>query len=258
MMKRICALALVLALACSAAMVGFAADTGSVEYDGKVLTVEGRMGGFEEVLPGIPREGEIKLHNSSSSLTQFYMDTTVAKNLLEGAETSGYEVRMWVEDDKGNLLSTILGGDGTDGLQVGGGTSGDNAGLRDLENTLDADGATTYADGPDNYLLVATLASNGTAFVKMEITPDGSATVNNYMSQTGEIQFDFYVQEIDPITRHEVRTVTTDPVVITQTRYWLNGVQTGDPVAIAPLVAVLALAVLVFILAGKKKKKKEE
>ena len=265
MMKRICALALVLALACSAAMVGFAADSGSVEYDGKTLTVDGAMDGFNKMLPGIPAEDEIMLHNSSNSLTQFYMDTTVMQSLLEDAETSGYVVRMWVEDENANVLTTILGDEASNtGEQVGGADENNqNTGLKDLETVLDANGTSTQANGndsynPDNYLLVATLAKDGTAYVKMSITPDGSATGNEYMATNGEILFNFYVQEIDPITRTETKVVKGEDVVVTQTRYWLNGVQTGDPVAIAPLVVVLALAVLVFLIAAKKKKQKEE
>lgn len=266
MMKRVCALILVLALACSAAMVGSAADeTGLVEYNGSTLNVTGTtMGGFDEMIPGIPSEGTIELYNSGNKLTQFYMSTEVVDNLLE-QETSGYVVRMWVEDKDGNVLTTILGDEST-GEQVGGSISDSqsnaNAGLEDLENVLAGGGATTFADdstaGADNYLLVATLSNSERAYVKMSITPDGSATVNNYMNANTAIEFDFYVQEIDPITRTETKVVKGEDVVVTQTRYWLNGVQTGDPVAIAPLVAVLALAVLVFLIAAKKKKKKEE
>ena len=119
-------------------------------------------------------------------------------------------------------------------------------------------GGVSTLDGDPNYLLAATLNNNETATLRLSITPDGTATTNTYMAGNGEIQFKFMAEQVDIQSRTETREVKGETVVVTQTRYWLNGVQTGDPVAIAPLVAVLALAVLVFILAGKKKKKKEE
>ena len=110
----------------------------------------------------------------------------------------------------------------------------------------------------NDYVLVATVAPNATSVLTLKITPNATGTDSTYRSSAGQMNFQFMAEEITPIIRTETREVKGETTIVTQTRYWLNGVQTGDPVAIAPLAAVLVLAVLVFILAAKKKKKKEE
>lgn len=275
MMKRFLALALVLALACATAVTGFAADEEekptTVEYTGSALNyVDGKVTmDMSQVLPGVPSEGKIVMTNKSGALANFYVDTTVVRT-LEGTKTSGYTVKLWVETKDGTTV--LFGGDldENNGGQVGGNDNGSsgNQELMELNDMLaaNADGISTQADG-ENYLLAATLANEESATLKLSITPDGTATTKNYSGKenddktrgnTGLIQFKFMAEQIDIQTRTETRTVKGETTVVTQTRYWLNGVQTGDPVAIVPLAIVLVLAVLVFIVAAKKKSKKEE
>lgn len=248
MMKRFCALALVLALACAAAFTGFADSNASVVYDGTNLTTSGDMTAINNLLPGVPSEDSMTITNKSGALTRFYIDTNVTKT-LEGTYNSGYTVKLWVENPDGT--ETVLFGNGAnsaEGSQVGGGIQGEgNRELEELNSVL-----------PDGYMLATTLAAGQSATLKLSITADGTTTTNEYMAKDGNINFGFMAEEVETLTRHEVNTVKGDPVVVTQTRYWLNGVQTGDPVAIAPLVAILALAVLVFVIAAVKKKNKKE
>ena len=286
MMKRFLALVLVLALACATAVTGFAADetedkenkidaSAGVEYTGNSLVFNDGNGNettapkmtMSAMLPGVPSEGAMLLENTSGSLANIYVDTSVVQTLVGAAGTTnstGYTVKLWVE--QGGNTTVLFGSDLEEnkGSQVGGaeqtaeGTL-ENQELKALNDMLAAQGGdtSTQAEG-NNYLLAATLKNGETATLRLSITPDPTATTSTYMAGNGEIQFKFMAEQVDIQSRTETRTVKGETTIVTQTRYWLNGVQTGDPVAIAPLVAVLALAVLVFILAGKKKKKKEE
>lgn len=285
-MKRFLALVLVLALACATAVTGFAADetedkenkidaSAGVEYTGNSLVFNDGNGNettapkmtMSAMLPGVPSEGAMLLENTSGSLANIYVDTSVVQTLVGAAGTTnstGYTVKLWVE--QGGNTTVLFGSDLEEnkGSQVGGaeqtaeGTL-ENQELKALNDMLAAQGGdtSTQAEG-NNYLLAATLKNGETATLRLSITPDPTATTSTYMAGNGEIQFKFMAEQVDIQSRTETRTVKGETTIVTQTRYWLNGVQTGDPVAIAPLVAVLALAVLVFILAGKKKKKKEE
>lgn len=288
MMKRFLALVLVLALACATAVTGFAADetedkenkidaSAGVEYTGNSLVFNDGNGNettapkmtMSAMLPGVPSEGAMLLENTSGSLANIYVDTSVVQTLVgaTGAGTTnstGYTVKLWVE--QGGNTTVLFGSDlgENKGSQVGGaeqtaeGTL-ENQELKALNDMLAAQGgdASTQAEG-NNYLLAATLKNGETATLRLSITPDPTATTSTYMAGNGEIQFKFMAEQVDIKNRTETRTVKGETTIVTQTRYWLNGVQTGDPVAIAPLVAVLVLAVLVFLIAAKKKKKKEE
>lgn len=285
-MKRFLALALVLALACATAVTGFAADdetdsavkpSAGVEYAGKSLVFNDGNGNettapkmtMSAMLPGVPSEGAMLLENTSGSLANIYVDTSVVQTLVGAAgagttNSTGYTVKLWVE--QGGNKTVLFGSDlgENKGSQVGGaeqtaeGTL-ENQELKALNDMLAAQGgdASTQAEG-NNYLLAATLKNGETATLRLSITPDPTATTSTYMAGNGEIQFKFMAEQVDIKNRTETRTVKGETTIVTQTRYWLNGVQTGDPVAIAPLVAVLVLAVLVFLIAAKKKKKKEE
>ena len=107
-------------------------------------------------------------------------------------------------------------------------------------------------------MLATTLEAGQSATLKLSIMADGVATTNEYMGKDGNINFSFMAEEVDILNRQEVTTIRSEPEVVTQTRYILTGVQTGDPLVIAPLLAVLVLAVVVFIIAAKKKRKKGE
>ena len=107
-------------------------------------------------------------------------------------------------------------------------------------------------------MLVATLDPHSSAVLELRIKPDATGTDFTYMEAMGGISFEFPCRGSHSHQSYETVYEKGKDIVVTQTRYWLNGVRTGDPMAFAPLVGVLALAVLVFILAAKKKKKKEE
>lgn len=261
MTKRFLALVLVLGLAVTAAMGCFAADTADivVEYNGSDLSYSTTEGAnMTGMAPGVESVYSFGLKNSSGASTNFYMSTEVIRTLAATGSTgdTGYTVTMLVDGQVifGNNLTeesaagtaTLAEGDEDNGVLVGG------QGTDELKVLNEADVL------GNEYVLVATVAPNATSVLTLKITPNATGTDSTYRSSAGQMNFQFMAEEITPIIRTETREVKGETTIVTQTRYWLNGVQTGDPVAIAPLAAVLVLAVLVFILAAKKKKKKEE
>lgn len=253
MTKRLFALVLVLSLALVAALGCYADSSVSVTYDGstELKVSSSDLTGFEYMMPGVESSGSFDLVNNSNASVNFYMSTEVLQTLLNeesGSKDTGYRVTMLVNDQVifGNTADqttradeetgTLVGGQGTDELKV-----------LNQDDVLGTD-----------YVLVATLDPHSSAVLEVRIKPDATGTDFTYMDAMGGISFEFRAEEVTPINRTETVYEKGKDIIVTQTRYWLNGVQTGDPVAFAPLVGVLVLAVLVFILAAKKKKKKEE
>lgn len=259
MTKRLFALVLVLSLALVAALGCYAADGATtVTYDGSdelAISSEG-LTGFENMMPGVESSGSFELVNESNYITNFYMSTEVLQTLTAaGAKDTGYTVTMLVD---GQVIfgNTAVQNDGTgattyaDGGEQGVLVGGQNTEELKVLNQEDVLG--------NDYVLVASVDPKSTATLTLRIKPDATGTDAMYMSGNGAMQFQFRAEAVVPVSRTETVYEKGKDIVVTQTRYWLNGVQTGDPVAFAPLVGVLVLAVLVFILAAKKKKKKEE
>lgn len=261
MTRRILALVLVLALACAMAVTGYADGETTVTYTGSALEFTGGAGEtptmvMDDMLPGVTSVGEMTLINGSGALARFYMSTEVTQT-LEGTQNSGYVVKMWVEGPDGTTVLFGNDGVGDDGVQVGG-NSGDNTGNKELLEMNDMLAKAGNEGAPQDYLLVANLDKGESAVLKLSITPNGTATTNEYGAKVGNINFKFMAETVDIKSKTEVNTVKGEDVVVTQTRYWLNGVQTGDPMSIAPLVGVVVVALLVFIVAAKKRKEREE
>lgn len=259
MTKRLFALVLVLSLALVAALSCYAADGATtVTYDGSnelAISSEG-LTGFESMMPGVESSGTFELVNESNNITNFYMSTEVLQTLTaDGAKDTGYTVTMLVD---GQVIfgNTAVQDDGTgtatyaDGNDQGVLVGGQNTEELKVLNQDDVLG--------NDYVLVASVDPKSTATLTLRIKPDATGTDEMYMTGNGAMQFKFRAEAVVPVNRTETVYEKGKDIVVTQTRYWLNGVQTGDPVAFAPLVGVLILAVLVFILAAKKKKKKEE
>ena len=253
MMKRISALVLVLGLAFTSALGCFAAGGSdiSVTYNGSSLdySVNNPVDSIQNMTPGVESSYSFDLVNNSGSSTDFYMSTKVLQTLTAPTSTgdTGYLVTMLVDDQVifGNNTEENSDGYAT-GVIVGG------------QDTEELEMLNDTAILGNDYVLVATIAPKSSKTLTMKITPNATGTDSTYEASTGDMQFQFMAEEVTPLTRTEVTTVRNEPTVVTQTRYILTGVQTGDPMVIAPLVGVLALAVLLFIIAGKKKKKKEE
>lgn len=252
MMKRISALVLVLGLAFTSALGCFAAGSDiSVTYNGSSLdySVNNPVDSIQNMTPGVESSYSFDLVNNSGSSTDFYMSTKVLQTLLASTETeeTGYLVSMTVDNQVifgNNAPGTVEENDV--GVVVGGQDTAQLAMLNDSDIL------------GNDYVLVATIDPNSTKTLTLHITPNATGTNSYYEGSSGDMRFQFMAEEVTPLTRTEVTTVKNEPTVVTQTRYILTGVQTGDPMVIAPLVGVLALAVLLFIIAGKKKKKKEE
>lgn len=259
MTKRLFALVLVLSLALVAALGCYAADGATtVTYDGsdELAISSAGLTGFEGMMPGVESTGSFELVNESNYITNFYMSTEVIRTLTAaGAKDTGYTVTMLVD---GQVIfgNTAVQNDGTgattyaDGGEQGVLVGGQNTEELKVLNQEDVLG--------NDYVLVASVDPKSTATLTLRIKPDATGTNSLYMEGQGAMQFQFRAEAVIPVSRTETVYEKGEDIIVTQTRYWLNGVQTGDPVAIAPLVAVLALAVLVFVLAGKKKNKKEE
>lgn len=253
MMKRISALVLVLGLAFTSALGCFAADGSdiSVTYNGSSLeySVNNPVDSIQNMAPGVESSYSFDLVNNSGSSTDFYMSTKVLQTLLASGETeeTGYLVSMTVDNQVifGNNTPDTVEGNET-GVVVGGQDTSELAMLNEKEVL------------GNDYVLVATIDPKSSKTLTLKITPNATGTNSYYEASSGNMEFQFMAEEVTPLTRTEVTTVKNEPTVVTQTRYILTGVQTGDPMVIAPLVGVLALAVLLFIIAGKKKKKKEE
>lgn len=251
MTKRIFTLALALALAVALAAGCLAADDGTVNYKGgDQLDCNGGMDGFENMLPGVEYSDTITLTNSSNKAANFYMNTDVLQTLAPqtraGGVQTGYTVALTCG---GNVLygynpaqdaaptGALLGGSGTQGLE-------------ELNQALQA--------GQGQYQLVATLQPGESTQVRLAIQADGTATGNYFQGSNGQIRFQFQASEITPQTRTEVRTEKREAKVVTQVRYLVQAVQTGDSSLVALCGGVMVLALLLFALLGKKKDKQEK
>ena len=218
MVKRIFSLMLALAAVFSMTMVCSAAEPSTVvEYDGSKITYtnDGKMTGFENMLPGVPYEGTIQLKNVGDKEANFYMDTEVISTLLgvENVKDTSYVVSLSVGDnvlvgynaESDTVTGTVVGGEGTTGLE-------------ELNKTL------------PEYPLVATLKPGETVDVVLKIQPDAEQTDNAYISSLGRVEFRFKVSD-----------VPDDSVV------------TGDDYIMYIAIAVIVVGLILFFVLGRRK-----
>ena len=223
MVKRIFSLMLALAAVFSMTMVCSAAEPSTVvEYDGSKITYtnDGKMTGFENMLPGVPYEGTIQLKNVGDKEANFYMDTEVISTLLgvENVKDTSYVVSLSVGDnvlvgynaESDTVTGTVVGGEGTTGLE-------------ELNKTL------------PEYPLVATLKPGETADVVLKIQPDAEQTDNAYISSLGRVEFRFKVSD-----------VPDDSVV------------TGDDYIMYIAIAVIVVGLILFFVLGRRKKEQTQ
>ena len=230
MKKRI--FGLTLALAAALSINCFAAEDGSVVYNGETLECTGGMDAFGSMLPGVPYTDTITLTNTSKNIAQ------------DGASGAGYTVSLTCGD------SVLYGFDPATGEATGALLGGDGTGeLEELNNIL---GRTNG----ENYQMVATLEPGESVDVSLMLQADGTSLDNDYQNAVGSIQFQFIAEELEPVTETVVNQVQLPPEVVTQTRY----VQTGDNSLVWILggVAVVAIGGFVFLSWKKKKKEKED
>ena len=246
MAKRIISSALALVLVLAMSIVCSAAEPSTVvEYDGSNITYtnDGKMTGFENMLPGVPYEGAIQLKNVGEKEANFYMDTEVVSTLLgvDNVKDTSYRVSLSVGDnvlvgydaESDAVTGTIVGGEGTTGLE-------------ELNKQL------------EEYPLVATLDPGQTADVVLSITPDATATNVSYMGVEGKIEFRFQAADVPDVkTVVTTETVQGEPNVVTQVRTIVVSAKTGDFNTIAVCAVVVVLAAVVLLVLTKKKKKEE-
>lgn len=223
MAKRIFSLMLALAAVFSMTLVCAAAEPSTVvEYDGSNITYtnDGKMTGFENMLPGVPYEGTIQLKNVGTKDANFYMDTEVISTLLgvDNVKDTSYVVSLSVGDNvlvgydaaSDTVTGTVVGGEGTTGLE-------------ELNKTL------------PEYPLVATLKPGETADVVLKIQPDAEQTDNAYISSLGRVEFRFKVSDVPD-----------------------EGVVTGDDYIMYIAIAVIAVGLILFFVLGRRKKEQTE
>lgn len=223
MAKRIFSLMLALAAVFSMTLVCAAAEPSTVvEYDGSNITYtnDGKMTGFENMLPGVPYEGTIQLKNVGTKDANFYMDTEVISTLLgvDNVKDTSYVVSLSVGDnvlvgydaESDTVTGTVVGGEGTTGLE-------------ELNKTL------------PEYPLVATLKPGETADVVLKIQPDAEQTDNAYISSLGRVEFRFKVSDVPD-----------------------EGVVTGDDYIMYIAIAVIAVGLILFFVLGRRKKEQTE
>lgn len=223
MAKRIFSLMLALAAVFSMTLVCAAAEPSTVvEYDGSNITYtnDGKMTGFENMLPGVPYEGTIQLKNVGTKDANFYMDTEVISTLLgvDNVKDTSYVVSLSVGDNvlvgydaaSDTVTGTVVGGEGTTGLE-------------ELNKTL------------PEYPLVATLKPGETADVVLKIQPDAEQTDNAYISSLGRVEFRFKVSDVPD-----------------------ESVVTGDDYIMYIAIAVIAVGLILFFVLGRRKKEQTE
>lgn len=223
MAKRIFSLMLALAAVFSMTLVCVAAEPSTVvEYDGSNITYtnDGKMTGFENMLPGVPYEGTIQLKNVGTKDANFYMDTEVISTLLgvNNVKDTSYVVSLSVGDnvlvgydaESDTVTGTVVGGEGTTGLE-------------ELNKTL------------PEYPLVATLKPGETADVVLKIQPDAEQTDNAYISSLGRVEFRFKVSDVPD-----------------------ESVVTGDDYIMYIAIAVIAVGLILFFVLGRRKKEQTE
>lgn len=223
MAKRIFSLMLALAAVFSMTLVCAAAEPSTVvEYDGSNITYtnDGKMTGFENMLPGVPYEGTIQLKNVGTKDANFYMDTEVISTLLgvNNVKDTSYVVSLSVGDnvlvgydaESDTVTGTVVGGEGTTGLE-------------ELNKTL------------PEYPLVATLKPGETADVVLKIQPDAEQTDNAYISSLGRVEFRFKVSDVPD-----------------------ESVVTGDDYIMYIAIAVIAVGLILFFVLGRRKKEQTE
>ena len=222
MAKRTFSIVLALAAVFSMSVVCAAAEPSTVvEYDGSSIsyTNDGKMTGFENMLPGVPYEGTIQLKNVGKKDANFYMDTEVVSTLLgvDNVKDTSYVVSLSVGDNV--LVGYDAESDTVTGTMVGGkGTTG----LEELNKTL------------PEYPLVATLKPGETADVVLKIQPDAEETDNSYISSLGRVEFRFKVSDVS------------------------DGVQTGDDYILYICAAVIAVALILFFVLGRRRKEQRQ
>lgn len=227
------ALALVAVFAMSV-MCAAAEPSTVVEYDGSNITYtnDGKMTGFENMLPGVPYEGTIQLKNVGEKEANFYMDTEVISTLLgvDNVKDTSYRVSLTIGDkvlvgydaETNSVTGEIVGGEGTTGLE-------------ELNKTL------------PEYPLVATLKPGETADVVLKIQPDAEQTDNAYISSMGRVEFRFKVSDVPDEGTSSGGDVNPG-----------DDVQTGDDNIMYISIAVIAVGLLLFFLLGRRKKEQKQ
>lgn len=247
MKKNLCTTLIALMVSVVMGISCFAADTtNKVVYDGTNLIYEGtnQMSGFSNMLPGKTYSGSIQLENKGANAANFYMDTSVVQTLIGASNTkdTGYTVTLTCGETvlygydpvSGKASGTLIGGDGTQGLE-------------ELNNQL------------EEYPLVATLNPGESTTVTLSVKPDATATGNTYMSADGSIEFRFQASDVPQVrTVVETETVQAKPNVVTQVRTVVQAAQTGDANVVFICLIVAAAAFILFLTLSDKKENKDK
>lgn len=224
--------------------------TGAQEENGNGI----QLFSFDGVAPGDTVVQEIVLKNENDLTVDFYMnaETIIALEdaVLEGQTAAGAAYEILLEAGDSVLYDSNVGG-------YTASDKTDSRGLKSMNETL------------KDYLYVGTLDKGDEKKIRMTIYFDGEAMDNaaggiDYSDTLGRIAFGFqvsYQEPSGPVVVTEDVTKAEEPDGITrivEELVPLAPVQTGDAAMLGLAVLVLAVGVLLFILAGRKKKEEEE
>ena len=216
--------------------------------------VENSGTAVENMLPGDKRSQEIILRNTYSRTVDFFVEVEVIKALEEASQASGagYDFSLTVTQEGVNNGEPqyIYGGSSNEDAWIG----GDKEGLEDINTVLEQYG--------EKGIKVAALGKGEEAVITLNVSLDGQTGENSYQNVQGTFQFRFHVSYDDPEVIE--KQVKGDDQIVTKTvkgadRTIIQRVKTGDTTVILPLVAAMAVSVLVAaVLIGRKRRKRHE
>ena len=208
----------------------FAADAGSVTYNGSKLVNEFKTIDVSDMQPGDSQTYTIKIKNDSKDETDWWISNEVLQTLEESANASG------------GAYTYILQYNGTDIYNndtVGGENTDHGVGLKNATNAM------------EDFFFLDTLAPGGTGEVTLTVALDGESQGNSYQDAAGEIQLVFGVEPRETVQEEPVPPKKHTPD---------QKVKTGDDSNMMPyyIVAIVAGLTLLLLALGRMKRTRKE
>ena len=206
----------------------FAADAGSVTFDGEKLTTEFKTIDVSDLQPGDSQTYTIQIKNDGDLESDWWISNEVIQSLEDSTEASGGAYTYILQYNGTDIYNNdTVGGDDTTGGQ----------GLHKATNAM------------EEFFFLATLAAGDSGEVTLTVALDGESQGNAYQDAAGEIELIFAVEPREPgeETPPEPPTPTPAP-------------KTGDDSNMLPyyIVAIGAGALLLLLALGRMKKSRKE
>ena len=204
---------------------------------------------FEAVLPGETRSQVIVLKNDNDQTVDFYMSADVVQSLESANRASGAAYEIQLTSGENVFYDSTLGG-------YDAASEGSVDGLAEMNESLEGD------------IFVTTLEKGESAEVVLSITFDGEAmdntSLSDYSNALGALDFNFKAgyeepnseEIVDVVVTKKGDTIYVKEVIEIEEEPTPLAVKTGDNTMIFGAVLVLVMGVVLFLLTGKKKDKK--